>query len=585
MASPDVRPYVDLTLFDESAQSIYLTALDYARTALPEYTPREGTIESILLQAFAREVQQAVVAINRVPGAITEILLRLLDVERSTGSRATAVVKFYGQTTSGFTVPSGTRLYYQATANSDPLLLETTSSITGAHVKAISSISQSGSTTVTVTTSTRHGLSVGNSITISDTGVSALNISGTVATVDTTGYIFTITSGVSDTNSATTGNVTPANTIPATAFTSVQTTVLTGAFNGLAAESALNILSVVPQVASASLASTLTGGASAESDTDYFTRATSTLSRLSAALVTASQIEQYVIESGNFPDVYRVTVANNTNGQRVGNLSSHVMVAIAPIDSDSTNLLTGVGDGSITPASTSYGILDEVFDGINERIHSSLAVSVTHPAFVKLAVTAAVALPEGLSSGDVQDACVAVLESYLSSNTWNWSQSIRESELIVQLRNATLEVGTVTYPAVDYVSSVSVVPTDFYVPSTSGYNRFNITQRSRSSNVATITTSSAHGMTIGANETLYIKVANMSSSDYNTSSGGNYVVAAASASGSAFTYASTGSNEGTTSESGGYVIALAKYNSATGVLTLLDPAPLVLSDTHTVTAS
>lgn len=585
MPSPDVRPYVDLTLFDASAQDIYLEALDYARIALPEYAPREGTIETVLLQAFARETQDAIESINRLPGAITEILLRLLDVERSTGSRATGTVKFFGQTTSDFTVPGGTRLYYQATPNSDPLLLETTTTVTGTHVKAISSITQSGTTTVTVTTSTQHGLSVGDTITIAGTGVGALNISGTVATVSANGQTFTFGSATSGTHSATTGTVTPANTVPATAFTGIQTTLLTDAFNGLASGSALNILSVVPQVASATLATTLSGGAVAETDTEYFSRATSTLSRLSAALVTAEQIEQYVIESGNFPDVYRVKVVDNTNIARVGNLSSQVMIAAAAIDGSSANLLSGAGDGSIAPTNPSYGTLDEVFDGVTERIHSSLAVSVTHPAYVKVAVTATVALPEGLTAVDVEEVCETTLEAYLSPNTWNWLTTLRESELIVQLRNSTLDVGTVTYPAIDYVSSITITPVDFYVPPSSTYNRFNITQRARSGNAATITTSSAHGLTIGVNETLYLKVAGMSSTGYNTESAGVFVVAATTASGSTFTYANTGSNEGTTAESTGYVIPLAKYNSATKVLTILDPAPLVLSGTHAVTAS
>jgi hypothetical protein len=43
--SPDVSPYVDLTLFDSSSQAIFEKALDYALVALPELQPREGSTE------------------------------------------------------------------------------------------------------------------------------------------------------------------------------------------------------------------------------------------------------------------------------------------------------------------------------------------------------------------------------------------------------------------------------------------------------------------------------------------------------------------------------------------------------------
>jgi hypothetical protein len=584
MPSPDVRPYVDLTLFDESAQEIYLRALDYARTALPEYEPREGTIESVLLQAFAREVQEAIASINRLPGSMIEVLLRLLDIERNVGTRATSIVKFSGQTTTDFVVPGGTRLYYQASQDASPLLLETTSTITATYTKTISSISRSG-TTVTVTTTTRHGLSPGDLITTTNTGVTALNLTNVaVQTVSADGFTFTVISSTSGTTSATVGTVTPAITIPASGFAPVQTTQLTGEFNGLPSGTVLRVLSVVPSIASAQLAQTLTGGATAETDLDYFSRATSTLGRLSAGLVTRGQIEQYVVDSGNFADVYRVTVADNTSGGRVSNLSSRVLVAVAPIDASETNLLTGVGTGAVTPTSASYGVLDEVYDGVNERIHSSLTVAVAHPALITVKVAATVSLPDGLFPADVEAACAATLETYLSPNTWPWSTAIRENELVVQLRNATVEVGTVTYPAIEYVSSVTITPTDFYVPSTSTYNRFTVTQRARSSNVATLTVGAAHGMTIGTNETLYIKVAEMSDSSFDTVPVGGFVVAATAASGSTFSYSNTGSNVTTVANASGFVMALAKYNSATRVLTLLDPAPLVISGTHVVTA-
>lgn len=110
MTSPDVRPYVDLTLFDRSAQQIFATALADALVKLPGWVPREGNTEVVLLEAFALEVSELVFAVNRSPGAIMEVLLRLFGLTPSAGSPATADVTFTLSDALGHEIPAGTRL-------------------------------------------------------------------------------------------------------------------------------------------------------------------------------------------------------------------------------------------------------------------------------------------------------------------------------------------------------------------------------------------------------------------------------------------------------------------------------------------
>ena len=574
MASPDITPYVDLTIYDPESQTIFLDSLEYALYALPEFAPREGSIELVLLQAMALQVREAALAINRVPGAVTEVLLKLLDVERQTGTKATGYAKFTGVSTTSFTVPVGTRLYYLENTNMAPLVLETTSALTVTHTKTISTVTQSA-TTITVVTSQMHGLTSGNTVSLSGLSPSALNVSSKAITV-VDGYTFTLIGDDSATRSTTGGTVTPSSTIPAIGLIPVQTSTVDATYNGLSAGTALNLLSVAPQVASVALGTVLTGGAEAETDDEYFTRSTATLSRLSTGLITTSQIQGFVLDINRFPDVYRAAVSDNTTGGRAENTSGSALVAVAPVDSASTNLLSGTGDGSLVSTDSGYGILDEIYDAVSARMHASLDVNITHPAFLKVAATAAVGLPDGVSAVDSETACEAAIAEYLSANTWPWDTTVRLNELIVLLRNTTVTVGTAIYPAANYVTSVSLTPTDAYVPSTSTANRFTISSISRTGGTATITVSSTHGISIGAGETLYIKVAGVTESAFNTSG----LVAATSASGNQFTFALAG----TSSSSGGYVIALVK-KLANGDLEILDPLPLVESDTHTVTAS
>lgn len=650
MASPDISRYVDLTVLDPESQTIFLDALQYARFALPEFEPREGSMEVVLLQAMALQVRQLAVAINRVPGAVLEVLLKLLDVERLTGSRATAYAKFVGNSTTTFRVPAGTRLYYIESQSTTPLLLETTSTTEVSHTKAVSSLSQSG-TTITVVTTLMHGLSTGDSVSLSGFATSQLNVSNKTITV-TNSTTFTLTGDDSATRSVTgSGTVTPASTIPATGYIPVQTATVDDTYNGLTVGTELKLLSVLPSVASVYMGTTLEGGQLEETDDDYFTRATATLSRLSTGIITASQAQSFVLDVNRFPSVYRAIASDNTTASRLEGITGRMIVAAAPVDSSSSNLLTGIGNGSVDSTSASYGDLDEIYDALSTRMHASLSMAVVHPAFVKVSVSATVALPDGGSAADSEAACETALTDYMSSNTWPWDPYVRVNEIVVLLRNATVTTGTLVSPATSYVSSVTLTPTDVYVPAatviistvtqsgttitvttsiphglttgdyvslsgltpsalnvlnksvtvvdedtftltgddsatrsttgglmtySTGQNRFTISSISRSGTTVTITLAANHNITIDSGETLYLKIGDVNST-FNTTG----VVAATSASGNQFVYTY---GSGTASATGGYVIAAVK-KMANGDLQILDPAPLVESDTHTVTVN
>src|SRR4051794_9972403 len=78
---------------------------------MPEWTPREGHSEGLLIEAIALEVAEAVVAVNRLPGAALETLLRFAGVDRDYGAAPLAFAQVTCADSLGHEIPAGTRLY------------------------------------------------------------------------------------------------------------------------------------------------------------------------------------------------------------------------------------------------------------------------------------------------------------------------------------------------------------------------------------------------------------------------------------------------------------------------------------------
>lgn len=163
--SPDVTPYVDLTLFDMQPQDIYLAALDQARAALPDWQPREGQMELVLLQALAMESAQTVFSINRLTGAVVEVLLQLFGLTRSTGFLAETTVTFTCVDNSNQIIPTGTRLMYQL-PGVDALIFTTNTDAT--LTSSGGGVPSTGSVVVTAATPTAayNGVPSGTSLTV-----------------------------------------------------------------------------------------------------------------------------------------------------------------------------------------------------------------------------------------------------------------------------------------------------------------------------------------------------------------------------------------------------------------------------------
>lgn len=108
---PDITAYVDLRPFDLSDQEIFDAAVAAAQLNLPGWIPREGNTEVVLMESFALETAEAIVAVNRLPGAVVAALLLIAGVDKDYGAAPIASATFVMGDTIGHTIPGGTRVY------------------------------------------------------------------------------------------------------------------------------------------------------------------------------------------------------------------------------------------------------------------------------------------------------------------------------------------------------------------------------------------------------------------------------------------------------------------------------------------
>jgi hypothetical protein len=561
MPSPDVRNFVDLTLYDLDSQSIYLRALDYMKVVFPEFEPTEGSLESVILQSVAMEVADLVTSINRLPGGVVQVLLRLFDVQRQEGVPPTAVVQLKGATTTSYAIPAGTRLFYQSTLNSTPLVLVTDTATTLTHPKTVSSVSVTDDV-ATVTTSDYHGFAVGQTVTLAGFTDTDFNDSFEIDSVGDKTFTFAIVKA-NTSETPTSATATPPLSHPATAFVQATGTFITDGFNGIPSGTALDLLSVVPQIASAYLASVVSGGLNTEDDDTYFQRASANLARVNDSLVTADNFTQWVVTSGDFADVYRATAVDAADAERQESAGS-VLLVVAPIDASSTNLISGDGTG-ISQSSPSWGVKDEIRLAASQRSHPLLDINVSDPMLAT--VSCAVSLsPFGSTTGTAVSAlATSVIEGIVNPNTWDWSTTLRKNDIIAAVSATTDENGG---RAVAYVTSVEISLDDVVVPASGAKNKPSATF-SLASTTWTCTVSAGHDM--DSSDTNYFAV-------YHSSTGW-WLKEVTVTSSTQFTFSNTGIGSTTPTDWAivGYV------DSATGDLILDDQAPLVVSGSHVIT--
>jgi hypothetical protein len=333
--SPDLTPFVNLTVYDRDPHELVQRALQYLQVYLPEWIPRTGNTEVALLYAMAYVVAEQVYAINRlVTGTLQALLKAGFQIPQDFGAPPTATATLTVQDTLGYTIPAGTVLR----------------------------------------------LPVG---------------SPTVPTLD-----FALTANLVIAPGSTTGTA------------SLLATTSTDAANGLAPPVTMQIITRLPYLDGAVLASAPAGGRPPEDGSAYLQRAQITLQRLTAALVLPSQFQAAAAET---PGIFRALAINNWDGSGAtpGTVPGNLTVAVygqggVPISSGNKTALQAALQASADPALT-VTVVDPTITTINVNVN------------VKRYLTSL--------ATDVQAAVDAAIDAYLSTDTWMWGATMPLAEL------------------------------------------------------------------------------------------------------------------------------------------------------------
>jgi uncharacterized phage protein gp47/JayE len=130
VTSPDIQGYVDLTIYDVGPGELVDRALLDAEAKMPDWQPREGNTEMVLLEALAVEVSELVYSLNRVPSGVLDGLLLLYGVERSLGTPPTATATFTLTAPTGYQLPVGTTVRLDLGGEEAPLEFTTDAAVT-----------------------------------------------------------------------------------------------------------------------------------------------------------------------------------------------------------------------------------------------------------------------------------------------------------------------------------------------------------------------------------------------------------------------------------------------------------------------
>ncbi|MBF84784.1 MAG: hypothetical protein CL489_10025 [Acidobacteria bacterium] len=218
-------------------------------------------------------------------------------------------------------------------------------------------------------------------------------------------------------------------------------------FNTPSNGSSLQLLATVPYVSSTVLSSKPSGGLDMETDTEYFTRATTTLAGYSSVMVTQDQLKSYVLTNYT-GTVYRAKAYNMrrfsdrnmvTGG---GSYAGYVLLVVA---GENVNGYSR----SIEDATISAADIATISTAITAKTATGVTVEVHNAELVGIGVTAVVAKTASAASGTVMTAVQSGLQAYLDSDYWVLNT---ENDRVVRVNEIVSLLDGIA--GVEYVTSV-----------------------------------------------------------------------------------------------------------------------------------
>ena len=231
------------------------------------------------------------------------------------------------------------------------------------------------------------------------------------------------------------------NTAVAVAAGDLTTTVAatglarTSTLNGTLAGTSCEMMDSVTAVESVVTTTTVSGGVSPETDSDFYSRGIQVLQRMTQTLVIPSHFTQACLEQTEL--ITRATTIDNYDpgvGPDPGDNPGNITVAVYGLGA----LLTTEQKADLQ----TY---------LSDRASANLDIHVIDPNMETVNVTVTVKKYPQYTDLQVETDVTTILEDYLSPTTWPWKGTLRYNELITAISNSTMVdyVAAMTDPAAD----------------------------------------------------------------------------------------------------------------------------------------
>lgn len=459
MTSPDLQPYEDLSLYDTTPGDLVDRALLLAQTRFPDWRPRTGNTEMVLLEALAVIASELGYAINRVPSAVLEGLLLLYDVERSPGVAPTVQVTFSLTAPVGYVLPAGTVVRLQLGGELEPVDFATDAAVT----------LTAGTTVTTAATATRptdeaNGTPSGTAVEVvtANPQIDAAQLAAAVAGG----------AGAED-------DVTYRNRGVQRLRRLVSTLVLPEHFTADALEAAgvfraLTVDNFDAATSNEQQTVTITGAPTGGTFTLTYGGQTTTAIAFNATAAAVAAALEALVSVGSF----NVTASGGplpgtavviTFTGRLGSTDVAMLTATSSLTGGAAPAVTitetrkgssGIRGGFVTVAVAgvngarlSATAKSELQAQLDKQAQANLAVQVIDPAINAVNVTATVKAAAGYDVATVTSNVTAALDLFLSPDTWTWAATVRRNDLIAVIENTEgvdyLVTGHPTTPAGD----------------------------------------------------------------------------------------------------------------------------------------
>ena len=448
MPSPDFSNYIDLTINDLQPGDIYDAAVEYARTAMPEFAPRAGTIEDAVIQATSYIAGATVGAINRLPDGLMEGILKFMDILRNEATFGSASIEFT-LGSAGETVPAGTIAVYETTDGDVRVQypFELTSEVTA----------DAGETTVVgIATSQVAGIlpSIPSGTTFILSQPSAIVLSAT-----TTG---SITQGnrpetQAEYFSRATSKLESLSSVLTTAF-QVENYILT-TYPEVHRCKVYDLTEVVSYEAASTAINASRSGTSVTvatstdfvSDMNALSVGGGTLLRVVSPSLSGSTAWNSLLPSGHYTgassgssSVAYTDVISASGSYGPIDIIAMESIELTNIGNDPGFFVIFVCDRDGLPVSDSYKTT--IYNDVADRIVAGLSFKILDAFPVDLSFTVTISVDEEFGASSVATDVSTQLESYMSLAGWpNWDSTLRIFDIVVRANRV---------PGVSYVYSV-----------------------------------------------------------------------------------------------------------------------------------